>query len=150
VTDRRLRLLIAALCLIGIGVAGYLTYEHYSGGDVKCFIAHGCATVQKSQWASLAGIPVAVLGLIGYVGLLGSLLIRGDAGRIIGSAIALPGFAFSMYLTYRELYSIHAICAWCVTSAVLMTLLAILTSVRFVRGDDPAPVTRASNGGEQA
>ena len=147
-SDRRLRLLIAALCLIGIGVAGYLTYEHYAGGDVKCFIAHGCATVQKSQWASLAGIPVAVLGLIGYVGLLGSLLIKGDAGRIIGSAIALPGFGFSMYLTYRELYSIHAICAWCVTSAILMTLLAILTSVRFVRGGDPTQLTGAATGSD--
>ena len=147
-SDRRLRLVIAALCLIGIGVAGYLTYEHYAGGDVKCFIAHGCATVQKSQWASLAGIPVAVLGLLGYVALLGSLLIRGDLGRIIGSAIALPGFGFSMYLTYRELYSIHAICAWCVTSAVLMTLLAIFTSVRFVRGDDQAPAVGTASGGE--
>jgi uncharacterized membrane protein len=148
VTDRRLRLVIAALCLIGIGVAGYLTYEHYAGGDVKCFIAHGCATVQKSQWASLFGIPVAVLGLIGYISLIGSLLIRGDAGRVIGAAIALPGFGFSMYLTYRELYSIQAICAWCVISAVLMTLLAILTSVRLVRGDDVATVVHADSDGE--
>ena len=135
--DRRLRFAIAALCLIGIGVAGYLTYEHYSGGDVKCFIAHGCSTVQKSQWAKVAGVPVAVIGLAGYVMILGSLLVRGDNGRLLGSALALPGFAFSLYLTYREIWSIHAICAWCVSSAVLMTLIAILTSVRLVRGDDP-------------
>ena len=135
-TDSRLRMAIWVVCLVGVGVAGYLTYEHYAGGEVKCFIAHGCATVQKSQWAKFAGVPVAVLGLAGYVLIALSTLIKGDNGRLLGAGMALPGFAFSMYLTYRELFSINAICAWCVISAVLMTLLAILTSVRLIRGED--------------
>jgi uncharacterized membrane protein len=81
---------------------------------------------------------VALLGLLGYIGIVGSVFIRGELGRIAGFAIALIGFGFSMYLTYRELFTIKAICQWCVSSAVLMTLLAILTAVRVLR-EDPLP-----------
>lgn len=131
-TDRRLAIAILVLALIGTGVAGYLTYVHYEGLKVLCTNS-GCGTVQSSRYAELAGIPVAVLGLLGYLGILGSLVIPGDLGRFAGFAIALVGFLFSMYLTYRELFTIHAVCEWCVSSAVLMTLLAILTSVRALR-----------------
>ena len=48
----------------------YLTIVHYAGGSPVCAIAHGCATVQKSRYAEFAGVPVAVLGLLGYVGIL--------------------------------------------------------------------------------
>jgi uncharacterized membrane protein len=89
--------------------------------------------VQSSHYAKLAGIPVATLGLLGYLGILGSLLIRTELGRMLGFGIALIGFMFSMYLTYRELFTIHAICEWCVSSAVIMTLLFILTAVRALR-----------------
>jgi uncharacterized membrane protein len=81
---------------------------------------------------------VAVLGLLGYIGILGSLMIRGELGRIAGFAIALTGFSFSLYLTYRELFTIKAICQWCVASAVLMTILAVLTAIRVLR-EEPAP-----------
>jgi uncharacterized membrane protein len=98
----------------------------------------GCETVQASRWAKLDGIPVSVLGLVGYIGILGSLAIRTELGRAAAFAIALIGFGFSMYLTYRELFTIKAICQWCVGSAVLMTALAVITAVRFLR-DDGAP-----------
>jgi uncharacterized membrane protein len=130
----RLTLVILVLCLLGIADAGYLTYVHYSGAKVICgLIGSGCHTVQTSQWSKLAGVPVALLGLISYIALLGSLLIRGERGRAAGFGLALVGFGFSMYLTYRELFSIHAICQWCVGSAVLMTLLAGTTTARFLR-----------------
>ena len=114
-------------------MAAYLTYVHYEGLKVLCLSSGGCETVQASRWAKLDGVPVALLGLIGYVALLGSLLIRGELGRVAGFAIALIGFGFSMYLTYREIFTIKAICQWCVSSAVLMTLLAVLTAVRAAR-----------------
>jgi len=136
-TDRRLRIAILVLSLIGIGVAGYLTYVHYEGLKVLCLSSGGCETVQASSYAKLDGVPVAVLGLAGYIGILGSLAIRTELGRIAGFTIALIGFGFSMYLTYRELFTIKAICQWCVSSAVLMTVLAILTAIRAVR-DEPA------------
>jgi uncharacterized membrane protein len=134
-TDRRLRIAILVLSLIGIGVAGYLTYVHYEGLKVLCLSSGGCETVQASKYAKLDGVPVALLGLLGYIGILGSLLVRGDLGRVAGFGIALIGFGFSMYLTYRELFTIKAICQWCVSSAVLMTALLILTLIRVLRAD---------------
>ncbi|HET9104312.1 MAG TPA: vitamin K epoxide reductase family protein [Solirubrobacteraceae bacterium] len=138
-TDRRLRTAILVLALIGTGVAAYLTYVHYEGLKVLCLSSGGCETVQASRYAKLDGVPVALLGLLGYLALLGSLLVRGELGRVAGFAVALIGFGFSMYLTYREIFTIKAICQWCVSSAVLMTLLAILTAVRAARYE-PADV----------
>ena len=141
VVDRRLRIAIGVLCLIGIGVAGYLTYTHYAGIHVLCLSSGGCETVQSSVYSKLAGVPVAVLGLAGYIGILLSLAIRNDLGRMAAFGTALIGFLFSMYLTYRELFTIKAICQWCVSSAVLMTLLTILTAIRVLRveTDEPLP-----------
>jgi uncharacterized membrane protein len=138
-TDRRLLIAVIVLCVLGIGDAGYLTYVHYAGLKVLCLSSGGCETVQASRWAKLDGIPVSVLGLIGYIGILGSLAIRSELGRAAAFAIALIGFGFSMYLTYRELFTIKAICQWCVGSAVLMTALAVITAVRFLRDDGLAP-----------
>ncbi len=137
VSDRRLRIAIIIVCLLGIGDAGYLTYVHYAGLKVVCLSGGGgCETVQASRYAKLGGVPVAVLGLIGYISILGSTAIRGELGRAIAVTIAFVGFCFSLYLTYRELFTIHAICQWCVGSAVLMTVLVILTTIRFLRADD--------------
>jgi len=134
--DRRLRIAVAVVCLIGTGVAGYLTYVHYAGLKVACLSGGGgCETVQSSSYSKLDGIPVALLGLIGYVSILGSLAIRGDVGRSAGFGVALIGFLFSMYLTYRELFTIKAICQWCVGSAVLMTILVVLTAIRVLRDE---------------
>jgi uncharacterized membrane protein len=141
--DRRLRIAIGVLCLIGIGVAGYLTYTHYAGLKVVCLSSGGCETVQSSVYSKLDGIPVAVLGLAGYIGILLSLAIRNELGRAAGFGLALVGFLFSMYLTYRELFTIKAICQWCVSSAVLMTLLTILTAIRVLRVEPDAPVAPA-------
>jgi uncharacterized membrane protein len=136
--DRKLMIAILVLAVIGVGVAGYLTYTHYQHVKVLCSLGSQCETVQHSQYSKLDGVPVAVLGLLGYIGILGSLAIRGELGRIIGFAIALIGCLFSIYLTYRELFTIKAICQWCVSSAVIMTLLMILTAIRALR-EQPSP-----------
>jgi uncharacterized membrane protein len=133
--DRNLRIAIFVLCLIGIGVAGYLTYTHYAKIKVICGSNGGCETVQSSVYSKLAGIPVAVLGLAGYIGILFSLAIRNELGRVAAFGIALVGFLFSMYLTYREAFTIHAYCYWCLSSATLMTVLVILTTTRLLRAD---------------
>ena len=134
--ERRLAIAIAVVAALGAAVAAYLTYVHYA--DVKAFCVAGgggCEKVQTSPYSKLAGIPVALLGLIGYLTLLASLAVRGEAGRFAGALIALAGFGFSVYLTYRELFTIKAVCQWCVVSAVLMTVLAVLTTVRLLRAD---------------
>ena len=138
-TDRKLLIAIAVICVLGIADAGYLTYVHYAGLKVLCLSSGSCETVQASPWSKLDGVPVSLLGLIGYIVILLTLLIRSELGRALGFAVALIGFGFSMYLTYREIFTIKAICQWCVGSAVLMTALAILTAIRFLRTPDPAP-----------
>jgi uncharacterized membrane protein len=137
--DTKLRIAIGVLAVIGIGIGTYLTYTHYAKLNVLCLSSGGCETVQHSSYSKLAGIPVATLGLAGYIGILISLWIRGELGRMIGFALALIGFLFSMYLTYREAFTIHAYCQWCLGSATILTILAILTTIRFLRVE-PAPV----------
>jgi uncharacterized membrane protein len=138
-TAAPLTLAIIVVALLGILDAGYLVYVHYAKLSVLCLGGqHGhssCETVQSSSYAKLGGVPVALLGLIGYIVLLASLRVRGEFGRIIGFGTALIGFGFSMYLTYREIFTIKAICEWCVGSATFMTILVILTAIRFLRGE---------------
>jgi uncharacterized membrane protein len=133
VNDVLLRRASAALGSAGVGIAGYLTYVHYAGLHPICGISHGCETVQTSSYASLLGIPVALLGLITYVLILISLRRPDDSGLLGGYVLTLIGFGFSVYLTYREVFTIHAICSWCVSSAIVFTLLAIVGTLRFVR-----------------
>jgi uncharacterized membrane protein len=124
--DRRLWRAALVLALIGVGIAGYLVYVHYADVKPICSISHGCETVQKSKYAKLAGIPVALLGLLGYLGILASLFVRSEAGRLAGAGLALVGAGFSGWLTYLEGARIHAWCQWCLGSAVVMALLTIV------------------------
>lgn len=130
-TDRRLGITVLVLCLMGMGIAGYLTYVHYADIHIACFAGGGCDTVQASRYAKFAGVPVPLLGLVGYISILLSLLVPREIGRGLGMLFALSGFGFSMYLTWLELVKIKAICQWCVGSAIVMTLLAIVTTWRF-------------------
>jgi uncharacterized membrane protein len=123
------RIAAFAVAAVGLGVAGYLTAVHYGGGSPVCAIAHGCATVQQSDYASLAGVPVALLGVFGYVAILGGLAL--DA-RTATAFIALTGAGFSAWLTYVEVFTLEAICIWCVASAVCMVALAALSAVRML------------------
>jgi uncharacterized membrane protein len=130
----RLRVAIGAVALLGIAVAGYLTYVHYAGLQPFCVAGGGgCEKVQTSDYAKLAGVPVAVLGLGAYLVLAASAAVRGATAALVGAAVAVIGFAFSAYLTYLELFVIDAICQWCVASAILMTVLACLTVARLLR-----------------
>ncbi len=139
-SDTTLRRTSEAPVLAGIGIAGYLTYVHYAGLQPICGISHGCETVQTSRYASLLGAPVALLGLISYVLIFILLRLPGERSLLAGYALTLIAFAFSMYLTYRELFTIHAICTWCVLSAIVFTLLTITGTVRVLRN---APGTTA-------
>jgi uncharacterized membrane protein len=122
---------------IGLGVAGYLTYVHYSGAIPLCGKNGGsCLTVQTSVYSKLAGVPVPVLGLVGYTGILASLVApQRETTRLATLLFTVAGFAFSAYLTYREVFSIHAICEWCVSSAVIMTILMVLAIWRLLRAE---------------
>ena len=138
-TERRLWRAALVLAAVGIGIAGYLVYVHYTDTKVLCSISHGCETVQKSKYAKLAGVPVALLGLIGYVGILGTLFVRSEAGRLAGAGMALVGLGFSGWLTYLEAARIHAWCQWCVGSAIVMTLLTVVLVWRLLAAPPGEP-----------
>jgi uncharacterized membrane protein len=133
---RALRITMIVLATAGLGVASYLTYVHYSGSPPVCTAGGSCLKVQTSIYSKLAGIPVALMGLIGYIAILASLLApENETSRFATLALTIAGFGFSAYLTYRELFSIHAVCEWCASSAVIMTILMLLAVWRFLRGD---------------
>jgi uncharacterized membrane protein len=141
-----LRRVMVVLAIIGLGVAIYLTVIHYAGIKPACTAGQSCIKVQSSQWSRLDGIPVALLGLVGYIGILASLLApEREETRLATLGLTLIGFGFSAYLTYRELFSIHAICEWCASSAVILTLLLIGAVIRYLTGADPAEPPAASS-----
>ena len=92
-TDRRLRLAAIVLAVLGLGVAAYLTYVHYEGVRPVCGLGGNCEKVQTSEWSKLAGVPVALLGLLGYAGILASLFVEREEALIAGALIALVGRA---------------------------------------------------------
>jgi uncharacterized membrane protein len=118
---------------LGIGVAAYIAIAESDGGAAACLAGGGgCETVAKSSHSELAGISVAAIGIVGYALLLGAALLRGDAARMAGFGISLVGFGFSLYLTILELFVIDAICQWCVASAILMTVLFAVNTIRML------------------
>ena len=132
----RARQAIALLALAGAFVALYLTlYKIGAIGELSCS-AGECETVNLSRWATFLHLPVAAWGLFTYVTLFALAIVgqqeRFEDSRAISRALAaLAGWSvlFSAYLTYLELFVIHAICIWCVTSACIMTLLFVASLV---------------------
>ena len=124
------RQILALLAVVGICIALYLTlYKYGVIGVLSCSIG-SCETVNTSQWSMLFGIPIAGWGLGAYAALLVLAMVGGTEARegsvaIARMLVALAGFSvlFSGWLTYLELFVIHAICIWCVTSAVLWVVI---------------------------
>lgn len=129
--QKRLSLL---LILIGLIDSIYLTYIKFSSSDVACF--GGCDTVNASSYAEIFGIPTALVGAGAYLVLL-FLEIFEDSIPLVNKhftntyfALTLIGVLFSAYLTYLEIKIIHAICPYCVVSAVVMLFLFIISLLR--------------------
>jgi uncharacterized membrane protein len=128
-----LRRLVAFVAALGVGVATYIAIADSGGGAPACLAGgSGCETVADSSYSHLAGVNVAVFGILGYALLLASAFFADDAARLGGFVVALGGFGFSVYLTYIEVFKIEAICQWCVASAVLMTILFLLSATRLI------------------
>jgi uncharacterized membrane protein len=128
--ERTLRVVLGVLAAVGLLISAYLTWVHFARVAPVCVGGSGgCETVQSSRYATVLGVPVSVLGLVGYAGLLFSALLRGGLGVYLGFLIALVGTLFSAYLTYLEVFVIHAICQWCVASAAIMVVALICVTL---------------------
>jgi uncharacterized membrane protein len=128
------RMAIALLALGGLLISSYLTmYKVGLLGVIQCTIG-GCEKVQTSRWATFLGLPVSAWGLGAYLTIL-AISILGVQPRWVRArwvALALfglsaVGVAFSAWLTYLEAFVIHAWCQWCVISAILITLIFLLS-----------------------
>ncbi len=136
-TDRRLRHCIAGLACAGLAVAGYLTYAHYAGATISCTTG-GCETVQSSPYATLAGLPIPVLGLFGFAFLFATACSAGELARAAGVVVALAAFTFSAYLLYVQLVLIEAVCDWCLVSDAVVTAIVPLAVLRLSVAPEPA------------
>jgi uncharacterized membrane protein len=139
------RMSAALLSLAGLFISGYL-YLHKIGriGSLACGTG-GCETVQLSSWSRFAGLEVSLIGVFGYAGLLVLSLASLQAGEtrpwlVRAMAVAAGmGVVFTLYLTYLELFVIHAICRWCVGSAIIILAIFVVTLMdrqRLVPGQD--------------
>ena len=133
----RLRASIAAAALVGAAIAAYLTYVHYSHTAPIC-VNSGCETVQKSKYAELGGVPVALLGLIAYLAIVATTAVRGTVAAFIGVLISFAGVAFSGYLLWAQLGPIGAICQWCLGNDVMISIVAVLCVVRLLTEPGPS------------
>ena len=139
----RHRQAIALLALVGLFVAVYLWLHAIGiGGAIKCGASGGCEVVQTSRWAVFLGQPVALYGVFGYVVILivalaglrpAALVQRGWNVLLFG--LATIGFVFTLYLTYLEVFVIHAICRWCVGSALIITVIWVVAVLALRRKD---------------
>ena len=124
------------LSLAGFAIAAYLATVYVQDLPPACFGgSSGCATVQHSSYAHLAGIPMPLFGLVGYALLFISACLPGQRARTAGMVLTVIAIAASAVLTYLELNVIHAVCYWCVASAICASFHVVVNSIRYVRGE---------------
>jgi uncharacterized membrane protein len=133
-----LRFLSLILVVIGIIVSSYLSYSHLSNTSVVCVEGSefDCGLVQSSVYSKLFGVPIAYLGLLTYL-MLGALLLLEDRSELIAEygtimifGITLFAFLYSIWLVYVQVFILQALCQWCLTHEVVMTILFVVSSIR--------------------
>lgn len=137
--DKRLKQIITALAVIGLLVSIYMTIYKLTDNESMCIGSGGCSVVNSSRYSEVNGIPVAVLGILGYAAILALLFLEQrpgffqENGTMMLFGVTLTGFLFTLYLIYVEVALIKAYCPFCLTSQAVMTLIFILSVIRLVR-----------------
>jgi uncharacterized membrane protein len=137
--EKRLSQLAIVFTIIGLLVSVYMTIFKITNNESMCIGSHGCSVVNSSRYAEVYGIPVAVLGVVGYAAILAVLFLERrpgffqENGTLLFFGLSLTGFLFTLYLIYVEVALIKAYCPFCITSQVAMTLIFILSVIRLVR-----------------
>jgi len=137
--EKRLSQLAIILTIIGLLVSIYMTIYKLTSNDSMCIGSGDCKTVNASRYAEVYGIPVAVLGVVGYSAILAVLFLERKPGffqqngSLLFFGLSLTGFLFSLYLIFVEIALIKAYCPFCITSQTAMTLIFIISVIRLVR-----------------
>ena len=137
--DKTFSRISIVLAILGTLVSIYMTIFKLTENQKMCLGNGGCSIVNSSSYSEVSGIPVALIGVGGYLVILALLLIENSIkyfkqnGTLIVFGLALVGFLFTLYLVYVELALIHALCPFCVTSQITMTILFIFSVIRLVR-----------------
>jgi len=125
----------AVLSLIGLADALYLTIEHVTGQSVRCTIVAGCSEVLSSQYAVVAGVPLALIGAAAYFSVF-SLATLAAFGYRIAAMLLTPlvvlMFLISLWLFYLQAFVIHAFCQFCLLSAAVSTALTVVVLIAVI------------------
>lgn len=137
--DKRLRQIIIVLAIIGLLVSIYMTIYKLTSNDAMCIGSSGCSEVNSSRYSEINGIPVALLGVVGYAVILVLLFLETrpgffqQNGIMLLFGVSLIGFLFTLYLIYVEVALIGAYCPFCLASQAVMTIIFIISVVRLAR-----------------
>ena len=137
--ENRLRQITIALTIIGLLVSIYMTIYKVTNNESMCIGSSGCSEVNASRYSEINGIPVAVLGVVGYAAILVLLFLEKrpgifqQNGTMMFFGISLLGFLFTLYLIYLEVALIKAYCPFCLTSQAVMTVIFIISVIRLIR-----------------
>jgi uncharacterized membrane protein len=141
-SSKQLRLRWVALVMAGLGLIDsiYLSWAKLTPGSVICSDSGSCDAVQNSPYSEIGGIPIALIGAFSYALIIAILAfeerIQGDLPLLAVFGLGLVGVIYSAYLTYLEIAVIHAICPYCVASAVLITGVLLVSIARLVIVED--------------
>ena len=140
--DKWLYRALVTLSIIGLLVAIYMTIYKLFPNNEMCIGSGGCEIVNNSKYSEVGGIPVASIGMLGYLAILATLyfekrnrFIQENSGMIL-FGFTLTGFLFTLWLIYVEIALLKALCPFCLTSQVAMTIIFILTVVRLVKNPE--------------
>ena len=137
--DKRLRQIMTVLAIIGLLVSIYMTVYKFTEIEAMCIGSGGCSEVNSSRYSEINGIPVAVLGILGYAAILALLFLEGrsgffqEYGTMLQFGLSLMGFLFTLYLIYVEVALIGAYCPFCLTSQAVMIIIFIISVIRLAR-----------------
>ena len=142
--EERALIVAGILAFLGILIAAYLTYEHWqiaSGGATSCSVNafFDCDPVLRSPYAYLLGVPLAIVGLGGFIAIEALVLWRFlfmERGATMSVPLLLGGLcvggvALGGYLTYLELFVIDAICPFCLSSFIVMVMLSAVLAMTY-------------------
>lgn len=137
---KRLTQITIALAILGLLVSIYMTIYKYTSNDSMCLGSGDCSTVNASPYSEMYGVPVALIGVVGYAVILAiHWLERGNGffrsnGSMVLFGVSLVGLFFTAWLVYVEIVLLKgAFCPFCVASQVTMTLIFIISLIRVIR-----------------